>query len=136
MRKSLRGRRIVAVGTLVALLAATTAAPALAVGTDPVQAGLDVLTAQDGVPGAEAVIQDGRSCFYREDVSRLFPRERDYAAYLGMPIRASDGSVLGHLAFFDRAPRGDEMLVDSVYRIFLARAGAEMERARAGRGRR
>jgi len=89
--------------------------------------------ALDGTP-CEAVIQDGRSCFYREDVSRLFPRERDYAAYLGMPIRASDGSVLGHLAFFDRAPRGDEMLVDSVYRIFLARAGAEMERARAGRG--
>ncbi|MEV6875874.1 serine hydrolase domain-containing protein [Amycolatopsis sp. NPDC051128] len=58
MRKSLRGRRVVAVGTLVALLAATTAAPALAA-TGPVQAGLDVLTAQDGVPGGEAVIQDG-----------------------------------------------------------------------------
>src|SRR5256885_2852329 len=60
MRKTLRGKRIVAVGTLVALLAATTAAPALAATADPVQHGLDVLTAQDGVPGAEAVIQDGR----------------------------------------------------------------------------
>ncbi|KDN17066.1 serine hydrolase domain-containing protein [Amycolatopsis rifamycinica] len=59
MRKSLPGKRIVAVGTLVALLAATTAAPALAA-TDPVQARLDVLTAQDGVPGAEVVVQDGR----------------------------------------------------------------------------
>jgi D-alanyl-D-alanine carboxypeptidase len=58
MRKSLRGRRIVAVGTLVALLAATTAAPALAA-ADPVQGALDTLTAQDGVPGAEAVVQDG-----------------------------------------------------------------------------
>ncbi|MEV6627939.1 serine hydrolase domain-containing protein [Amycolatopsis sp. NPDC051106] len=58
MRKSLCGRRIVAVGTLVALLAATTAAPALAA-VDPVQDALDTLTAQDGVPGAEAVVQDG-----------------------------------------------------------------------------
>ncbi|MFG1644558.1 serine hydrolase domain-containing protein [Amycolatopsis sp. NPDC049252] len=58
MRKSLRGRRIVACGTLVALLAATTAAPALAA-TSPLQGALDTLTAQDGVPGAEAVVQDG-----------------------------------------------------------------------------
>ncbi|WP_328458479.1 serine hydrolase domain-containing protein [Amycolatopsis sp. NBC_00438] len=58
MRKSLRGRQIVACGTLVALLAATTAAPALAV-TSPLQGALDTLTAQDGVPGAEAVVQDG-----------------------------------------------------------------------------
>ncbi len=59
MRKSLRGKRIVAVGTLVALLAATTAAPALATAV-PVQDRLDTLTGQDGVPGAEAVLQDGR----------------------------------------------------------------------------
>ncbi|MGW4063987.1 serine hydrolase domain-containing protein [Amycolatopsis sp. NPDC004747] len=56
MRKSLRA---VTAGTLVALLAATTAAPALAA-VSPVQAKLDVLTAQDGVPGAAAVVQDGR----------------------------------------------------------------------------
>jgi len=80
-----------------------------------------------GTP-CEAVIQDGKTCFHRNDIERMFPRERDYAAYLGMPIIGSDGHVLGHLAFFDRAPRGDELLVDSVYRIFLSRAAAEMER--------
>jgi PAS domain S-box-containing protein len=80
-----------------------------------------------GTP-CEAVIQDGKTCFHRDDIERMFPRERGYAAYLGMPIIGSDHRVLGHLAFFDRAPRGDEMLVDSVYRIFLARAAAEMER--------
>jgi PAS domain S-box-containing protein len=83
-----------------------------------------------GTP-CEAVIQDGKTCFHRDDIERLFPRERGYAAYLGMPIIGSDGRILGHLAFFDRTPRGDEMLVDSVYKIFLARAAAEMERARA-----
>jgi len=85
-----------------------------------------------GTP-CEEVIQDGRSCFHREDLERIFPRERGYQAYLGMPIRASSGRVLGHLAFFDRVPRGDEMLVDSVYKIFIARAAAEMERAQAAR---
>ncbi|WP_203612643.1 serine hydrolase domain-containing protein [Amycolatopsis sp. SID8362] len=54
MRKSLR---IATAGTLVALLTATTAAPAFATGS--VQERLDVLTAQDGVPGAAAVVQDG-----------------------------------------------------------------------------
>lgn len=85
-----------------------------------------------GTP-CEEVVQDGRSCFHRGDLERIFPRERGYEAYLGMPIRASNGRVLGHLAFFDRVPRGDEMLVDSVYKIFIARAAAEMERAQAAR---
>jgi PAS domain S-box-containing protein len=82
-----------------------------------------------GTP-CEAVIQDGRSCFHRDDLERMFPRERGYAAYLGMPIVGADGRVLGHLAFFDREPRGDEMLVSSVYRIFLARAAEELQRRR------
>lgn len=85
MRKSLRGKRIVAVGTLVALLAATTAAPALAA-ADPVRSGLDVLTGQDGVPGAEAVIQDGaRTRVVRSGTGDLatgkpFPRDGSYRA--------------------------------------------------------
>jgi hypothetical protein len=39
--------------------------------------------------------------------------------------------MLGHLAFFDSRPLGDDMLVDSIYRIFLARAAAEIERIQA-----
>ena len=84
MRKSLRGMRIVAVGTLVALLAATTAAPVLAATTDPVQGSLDVLTAQDGVPGAEAVIQEGhrtrvvRSGHGDLATGKPFPRNGSY----------------------------------------------------------
>lgn len=81
MRKSVR---IVAAGTLVVLLAATTAAPALAAGS--VQASLDVLTAQDGVPGAEAVIQDGhrtrvvRSGAGNVTTGKPFPRNGSFRA--------------------------------------------------------
>ena len=61
----------------------------------------------------------------------MFPREAGWESFLGMPIIGSDGRMLGHLAFFDSRPRGDDMLVESIYRIFLARAAAEMERAQA-----
>lgn len=86
--------------------------------------------ALDGTPCQE-VINDGRACFHREGLAERFPREAGYAAYLGMPIVASDGRVLGHLALFNRRPLGDEVLVERVYRIFLARCAAEIERAQA-----
>ncbi|WP_329049316.1 beta-lactamase family protein [Amycolatopsis sp. NBC_01488] len=85
MRKSLPGKRIVAVGTLVALLAATTAAPALAA-TSPLQGALDTLTAQDGVPGTEAVVQDGsrtrvtRSGTGDVTTGKPFPRNGSFRA--------------------------------------------------------
>ena len=84
----------------------------------------------EGTPCAE-VIGEGRMCFHREGLSERFPREVGWQAFLGLPIVASDGRMLGHLAFFDSRPLGDDMLVDSIYRIFLARAAAEMERIQA-----
>lgn len=83
-----------------------------------------------GTP-CEEVVQQGRSCFHPEGLAQLFPREAGYESYLGMPIIASDGRVLGHLAIFDTRPRNEDLLVDRVYRIFLARAAAEIERLQA-----
>ncbi|MFT3956476.1 MAG: PAS domain-containing protein [Piscinibacter sp.] len=86
-----------------------------------------------GTP-CEEVVQQGRSCLHREGLARMFPREAGYESYLGMPIHGSDGRVLGHLAIFDTRPRGDDLLMERVYRIFLARAAAEIERRQALRG--
>lgn len=85
------------------------------------------------LPGSpcEAVVQGRDACFHPSGVGTLFPREAGWEAYLGLPIIASDGRMLGHLAFLDRSPRGDEMLVDTIYRIFVARAAAEIERMQA-----
>lgn len=83
-----------------------------------------------GTP-CEAVVLGQQACFHRSGLAQMFPADAGYEAYLGMPIVASDGRVLGHLAFLDSVPLGDEMLVDSVYRIFLARAAAELERMQA-----
>jgi len=83
-----------------------------------------------GTP-CEEVVQEGRVCFHPEGVERMFPREAGFESYLGMPIVASDGRVLGHLAFFDTRPRSDDLLVERIYRIFLSRAAAEIERLQA-----
>ena len=86
--------------------------------------------ALEGTPCAE-VVGEGRTCFHPSGLAARFPRERGFESFLGLPIVGSDGRLLGHLAFFDRRPRGDELLVDAIYRIFVGRAACEMERLRA-----
>lgn len=83
-----------------------------------------------GTP-CEAVVRTERPALHRSGLAQMFPREAGWESYLGLPIIASDGRMLGHLAFRHRAPLGDEVLVDAVYRIFLARAAAELERLQA-----
>lgn len=82
-----------------------------------------------GLPGTpcETVVQEKRICFLRQGVGLLYPIEAGFQAYLGIPIVARDGRVLGHLAFLDRQERSDELLLESIYRIFTARAAAELE---------
>ena len=85
------------------------------------------------LPGTpcEEVLQTGQTCFHREGLAQMFPREAGYESYLGMPIVSSDGRILGHLALRDAQALTDDVLVDRVYRIFLARAAAEIELAQA-----
>jgi PAS domain S-box-containing protein len=83
-----------------------------------------------GTP-CEAVVHTEQPALHRCGLARMFPREAGWESYLGLPIVASDGRMLGHLAFRHRAPLGDDVLVDAVYRIFLARAAAELERIQA-----
>lgn len=83
-----------------------------------------------GTP-CQQVIEGARSCFHPERLAERFPRESTWESYVGLPIVASDGRVLGHLALLDRSRLGDDVLVERVYRIFLARAAAEIERLQA-----
>ena len=102
MRKSLRGKQIVACGTLVALLAATTAAPALAVTTNPLQRALDRVTVQGGAPGAEAVVTDhGRVTETRSgtgDVTTGTPYPRDAKFRAGSITKTFVATVVLQLA--------------------------------------
>lgn len=83
-----------------------------------------------GTP-CDEVQNEARQRFHPRNLATLFPREVGYEACLGMPIIASDGRVLGHLALRHRKLLDDAVLVDLVYRIFLARTAAEIERLHA-----
>ena len=60
---------------------------------------------------------------HREDLEKLGVR-----SYLAIPITNAGGQVLGHLAVMDRKRMELEQLDLSVFKIFGARAGAELER--------
>jgi len=84
-----------------------------------------------GTP-CEAIFEQGRPAFYSSHVGELFPRDKDYESYYGIPIFGSRGQVIGHMAFFnDKVMRQEDVLTDAVYQIFTARAAAEIERKAA-----
>lgn len=74
--------------------------------------------------------------FIPKDLAAHFPNELPYGfvSYLGMPILSSRGRVMGHLVFKDDKPMDQGFIMDSVYRIFTARAGVEMQRSARERG--
>lgn len=82
-----------------------------------------------GTP-CEAVVQGAATCFHPRGVGTAFPAEAGYEGYVGVPIVDDRQRVLGHLAILDRKPMGDDVLVDAVFRIFTARAAAELARMR------
>ncbi len=87
-----------------------------------------------GTPCAEIV--RGGLVHYPADVSRRFPRaiplvERGIESYMAMPFLDGAGQILGHLAVFDQRPMPAEPRRGFIFRIFAARATAELERMRA-----
>jgi PAS domain S-box-containing protein len=67
-------------------------------------------------------------------VADRFPRDKEeleklgVQSYLAIPVTSASGTVLGHLAVMDRKPMELEQLDLSVFKVFGARAGAELER--------
>ncbi len=80
----------------------------------------------------------GELCQYPSGVRERFPEDKDLAAlgaesYLGIPLRARDGRVLGHLFVMDRGPMPSVPRNLAILRIFAGRAAAELERLRLER---
>ena len=89
-----------------------------------------------GTPCEDVVA--GGLCHHPVGVSAKFPGDRDLAtlgieSYLGVPLLDGAGNVLGHLAVFDERPMPPEPRRLLVFRIFAARAAAELERLRVER---
>jgi PAS domain S-box-containing protein len=53
------------------------------------------------------------------------------ASYMGIPLLDLDGTILGHLAVLDQRPMPPEPRTQALFRIFAARAAAELRRLRA-----
>jgi PAS domain S-box-containing protein len=78
----------------------------------------------------------GRLCHHPTNTWRLFPDDKPLErmkieSYLGVPLLDSAGKVLGHLAVFDERPMPEETRRLFIFRIFAARAAAELHRLRA-----
>jgi formate hydrogenlyase transcriptional activator len=89
-----------------------------------------------GTPCQDVV--HGTMCHHPVGVKDLFPLDRPLGemgieSYLGVPLRDAAGDVLGHLAVFDERPMPAEPRRLFIFRIFAARAAAELERLRTER---
>jgi formate hydrogenlyase transcriptional activator len=74
------------------------------------------------------VVLGGELCHYPTGVSRTFPLEVGVESYLGVPLTDESGTIMGHLAIFDARPMPTEPRLLLLFRIFAARAAAELER--------
>jgi len=88
-----------------------------------------------GTP-CEVVVEDKKLIHVSQNVIELYPDDPDLrpqgaVSYIGVPLLDLDNCVLGHLAVFDTKPLPEESWINSVFRIFAARASAELQRLRA-----
>ena len=88
-----------------------------------------------GTP-CEQVIDEARLVHFRENVAELFPGDSDLevlgaVSYMGVPLMDLDGKILGNLAVLDSRPMPEEPGGLALFRIFAARATAELQRLRA-----
>ena len=77
----------------------------------------------------------GSLCHHPTGVQEKFPHDEPLVtlgidSYLGVPLVDGRGTVLGHLAVFDERPMPSEPRRLFTFRIFAARAAAELERLR------
>lgn len=75
----------------------------------------------------------GNLCHYPSGVKDRFPDDKPMVdwgieSYLGVPLRDATGKHLGHLSVFDERPMPAEPRKLFTFRIFAARAAAELER--------
>jgi PAS domain S-box-containing protein len=89
-----------------------------------------------GTPCEEVV--RGELCHHPSRVRQTFPDDKLLAdwgveSYLGVPLLNPQGEVLGHLAVFDEHSMPEEPRKLLIFRIFAARAAAELARLRLER---
>jgi len=87
-----------------------------------------------GTP-CEQVMAHGYQAFTSR-LADLFPLDRQFSdlgvqSYAGFPLKGAHGELIGIISIVDRKPLGHPELVESMLKIFAARAVTEIERTRA-----
>ena len=87
-----------------------------------------------GTPGYD--VSGGETCHYDHEVQTHFPDDSQLSqagavSYMGIPLRASDGRVMGVMAAFSSSVMDTRERLQAIFQIFAARAAAEMERQQA-----
>jgi PAS domain S-box-containing protein len=92
----------------------------------------------DGTP-CERVVERSGSLFHIEDnIVELYPhnqvvQQTHAVSFMGLALLDLDGTVLGHLAALDTRPMPADPRLEALFRVFSARAAAELRRLRAER---
>ncbi len=86
----------------------------------------------------EPVIDSHDICHIPKNVINLFPKDPDLeplgaVSYMGISLRDTDGSVIGHLALLDNKPMPEIPEVFAIFKILASRAAAELRREIAQR---
>lgn len=81
----------------------------------------------------EKVLTDKCLVHHAEGVKDLYPSEEEMfdfeiASYLGAPLMDANGRIIGNLAVLDTNPMPEHSQKFAIFRIFAARAAAELER--------
>ena len=87
-----------------------------------------------GTPCAEVVA--GNACHHPRELQQRFPEDLmlvdlGVESYVGSPLQDASGRVLGHLAVMDTAAMDADPSRLAIFKIFAARAAAELERLQA-----
>jgi PAS domain S-box-containing protein len=81
-------------------------------------------------------VASGEVCFYESNVRQHFPddqilQEIGANSYMGMPLHATDGRVIGMIAVFSEHTLDHRERLQAMFQLFAVRAAAEMERHQA-----
>ncbi len=84
----------------------------------------------------ETVLQSRELIHLPNNVLDLYPddthaRDLEAVSYLGVPLMDEEKNILGHLSVLDRQPMPEQARQHTIFRIFAARATAELQRLRA-----
>jgi PAS domain S-box-containing protein len=84
----------------------------------------------------QKIIEHSQFVHYPDNIRELFPRssklkELEAVSYMGVPLNNLQGAVLGHLAVIDCQPMPKAPRNLALFKIFAARAAAELHRIRA-----